>query len=1178
MWHWGGGNRTVEISDSDDAEQQFADALADQSVTEIVIAHQTLVMRPALFHEHGAGRANGLLPIARDVLVRSAAANAPAAIDWGMMDATLELKAGRRMEYGPGTGADFLRGKGPTSLLLFNRAVWLRSVCLPFADRASIGLVGSVRATAAAGGGGAADPNVAAGALRLLPETCLNGTCYQENAVGIARAFVLVVPGSEELGGVAGSPGGAAEAGMPGDDRFLWELRDSTRLCKHTVSEACLEVSSANACYDETYLEVISSEADAADAAGGGPPAGVIAAPIAVGGAAALAVAVGAPLALLARRRRRRREREAEVAAGCASQRGSHESDYCQAWSLLGAPGGNGPGGTWQLMARHSAPEFGGEGDAGQQLLDHVALGVLLGAGSFGRVYKGRWQGRDVAVKVMIHDASVARSVAREIDLVMSFKHPNIVQAYHCNGAHSPHTSDNGFEPGAGDVYTVTSQPTGTPAGASSLQPAPSAATCAEDGSSLQTPAPDSSIGLTRSGGALLTSGGAAAAPGCSAGPLFSGASGGGASCAGASGSGLFGVAGSTAMVRPRGLGGGLAGGGGAAAAAAAAAAPPARPALQGGLAPHTHHHAAAPPALGAVQERSLSSLSRGSGAGRPGGGAQGNSATNQSLIDAIATATSSRSTRTSSSHAFAGPEPAAGAGRGAGDGGGGGGSGAAAQDLWGGPEVPTSQTGTSSAAAAAAAAAAGVIAAPPGASAAALAAAAPGAPAPRPGGPPGSPRGAARVGPGAGGGGGSGRGGGGGGAGGTATSVRGEAQTWLVLEYCDRGNLADVVHTGLLHGGAPPPAPAGGGMWRRSGGDDGAPGGEGGASREGDQAPPPGGGSGSGSSGRGGGRGAAREFAVDLPLALRMLLDLARGMAYLHARNVVHADLKSQNVLLTSAPGTPAGVTAKISDFGLSKALALDQTHVTTHSLGTISHMPPELFKTGRMSPAGDVYAFGILVWEVLTGRGAFSGMHYAEVIEAVAIRGARPPLPSSTPPELAALMSSCWQPDPTKRPGFDALAACFELLLRGYEPESTSGSTVSGPHSAPAAGFIAGGGGGGGVASRSHAGVAAAGCSAPVNSGAGAGAARRARGGAPRAPPLGHPALQRQVVQIMSEGNAFPAPPSPPPPPRPPPAAARPRRASSAQPGAPAGTSSPGSSGAQRQPLEQSSFVQDL
>eukprot|EP00775_Hariotina_reticulata_P006811 gene6811-7027_t len=80
-----------------------------------------------------------------------------------------------------------------------------------------------------------------------------------------------------------------------------------------------------------------------------------------------------------------------------------------------GDSGGKAAG--WQLITYHTSPEFK---NASPQ--DKIALGVLLGVGSFGRVYKGIWSGLDVAVKVLHHDSNTAAAVANEVDLVMSFR------------------------------------------------------------------------------------------------------------------------------------------------------------------------------------------------------------------------------------------------------------------------------------------------------------------------------------------------------------------------------------------------------------------------------------------------------------------------------------------------------------------------------------------------------------------------------------------------------------------------------------------------------------------------------------------------------------------------------------------------------------------------------------
>lgn len=84
--------------------------------------------------------------------------------------------------------------------------------------------------------------------------------------------------------------------------------------------------------------------------------------------------------------------------------------------------------------------------------------------------------------------------------------------------------------------------------------------------------------------------------------------------------------------------------------------------------------------------------------------------------------------------------------------------------------------------------------------------------------------------------------------------------------------------------------------------------------------------------------------------------------MDYLHTVGVLHGDLKGANVLLKSTATDPRGFMCKLADFGLSRVLDLDMTHISTHTYGTISYMPPELLSHGKMTRACDVYSFGML------------------------------------------------------------------------------------------------------------------------------------------------------------------------------------------------------------------------
>ncbi|KAG2432162.1 hypothetical protein HXX76_009084 [Chlamydomonas incerta] len=171
------------------------------------------------------------------------------------------------------------------------------------------------------------------------------------------------------------------------------------------------------------------------------------------------------------------------------------------------------------------------------------------------------------------------------------------------------------------------------------------------------------------------------------------------------------------------------------------------------------------------------------------------------------------------------------------------------------------------------------------------------------------------------------------------------EAEVWkltLIQELCDASSLCHCLQSGRLLG-------------PQAGGGAGAGGG--------DQQPP-----------------------APQPLAARTALllacDIARGLAHLHERGVVHADLSSNNVLLQSkrsaaatarapAPDGGLGVVAKLCDFGMSGRLDVeaDATHLSGPTRRSSAYSAPELVAHGRSSPAGDVYAFAVVLWELALG-----------------------------------------------------------------------------------------------------------------------------------------------------------------------------------------------------------------
>lgn len=106
--------------------------------------------------------------------------------------------------------------------------------------------------------------------------------------------------------------------------------------------------------------------------------------------------------------------------------------------------------------------------------------------------------------------------------------------------------------------------------------------------------------------------------------------------------------------------------------------------------------------------------------------------------------------------------------------------------------------------------------------------------------------------------------------------------------------------------------------------------------------------------------------------------LEVAAALDHLHSYGIIHGDLKSQNVLLMSSDIVAKNFICKVGDFGMSRPLTQIKTHISTFTAGTISHMPPEVLRDGILTPATDVFSFGMILWELMAGKLPFLGTSY--------------------------------------------------------------------------------------------------------------------------------------------------------------------------------------------------------
>ena len=168
-----------------------------------------------------------------------------------------------------------------------------------------------------------------------------------------------------------------------------------------------------------------------------------------------------------------------------------------------------------------------------------------------------------------------------------------------------------------------------------------------------------------------------------------------------------------------------------------------------------------------------------------------------------------------------------------------------------------------------------------------------------------------------------------------------------------------------------------------------------------------------------------------DLNFRLSIALQLARALEYIHSNKIIHRDIKPENIQVTGS-----GL-VKLMDFGIAKA---ENTQLTRpgFTLGTPFYMAPEQVRGQAVTIRADIYSFGVLLFELLTGVRAIEGTTVDKIFFEILTKpiDLKPLEAASVPPQLSEIVAQCTAKDPAQRPAsFTEVCNSLERVLRRLE-----------------------------------------------------------------------------------------------------------------------------------------------